>query len=62
MAKDVKGRKSFIKSLVGFMKKYGFDGVDVDWEYPVAPDRGKQYGPRQKITNYGQENTYMYIQ
>ncbi|KAF1839569.1 glycoside hydrolase [Decorospora gaudefroyi] len=37
------GRRAFAQSCVGMIKDYGFDGIDVDWEYPTDTQQGSQY-------------------
>ena len=34
MVLDTEKRQTFIKDLMKLVKKYGFDGVDYNWEYP----------------------------
>jgi chitinase len=40
LAATPSNRATFIKNLWGFLDEYGYDGVDIDWEYPGAKDRG----------------------
>ncbi|OJJ69171.1 hypothetical protein ASPBRDRAFT_57699 [Aspergillus brasiliensis CBS 101740] len=40
MAASEASQNAFFESLVSFMQKNRFDGVDIDWEYPVTDERG----------------------
>ncbi|KAL3430011.1 hypothetical protein BDV09DRAFT_202564 [Aspergillus tetrazonus] len=49
MASTSDNRQKFINSLMDLFETYGLDGVDLDWEYPVAGDRG---GKDEDYENY----------
>ncbi|KAK7962859.1 bacteriodes thetaiotaomicron symbiotic chitinase [Apiospora aurea] len=51
IAADEGKRQKLASNLVHFMQQHGFDGVDLDWEYPGAPDRG---GRKEDTANYVQ--------
>ncbi|KAJ4365829.1 Chitinase 4 [Neocucurbitaria cava] len=37
------GRQTFAASCVDMVKNYGFDGIDIDWEYPQDTTQGSQF-------------------
>lgn len=39
VAADSIKRGIMAQSAIEFMQKYNFDGIDVDWEYPLEGDR-----------------------
>lgn len=38
MAATANGRNTFIKDVMAKVRQYGFDGVDMDWEFPTTSD------------------------
>ncbi|MCI0478301.1 MAG: glycoside hydrolase family 18 protein, partial [Anaerolineales bacterium] len=42
-AKSAEARQKFARSCIAFMKQNGFDGIDVDWEFPRNADEKQNY-------------------
>jgi len=50
MAADPNKRQIFLDSIIPFIKEYGFEGVDLDWEYPGARDTIDEDGDKENFS------------
>ena len=51
MAEQESTRQAFVANVRHFLKKHGYDGVDVDWEVPNAKDRANCTTLMQELRN-----------
>ena len=49
---SAEGRWSFIQNVVDYLRRWNFDGLDVDWEYPGLPERGTTAETKEQFNEF----------
>lgn len=52
MASTDEGRKAFASDCLAFLKEWGIDGVDIDWEFPGISWSGHACDPKIDVENH----------
>ena len=55
MVATAERRKEFIRTVLGVIDRFKFDGFDLDWEYPGAADRQGRYADKENFLLLVQE-------
>lgn len=52
LVSDSSQRRKFVIGVVDFLKKYGFKGLHLDWNYPVCWQSNCKKGPASDRNNF----------
>ena len=52
LVSSAEARRSFVHHVVGYLRENNFDGLDVDWSYPVCWQNNCAAGPETDKSNY----------
>jgi len=52
MASTEEGRKAFAEDCLAFIRKWGIDGIDIDWEFPGISWSGHACDPAHDVENH----------